>query len=155
MRLRSSQIKLRLRFPTSGILAITAATLWAAALFFPALRADDRVIQSLYILGFGWVGPILGGYFEWMANPLLLFATLIIVLGIRNKGVLVSLGVVGVALLILGVTETSFPATEAGNYVVQAHYLGWYLWIAAQGIALIALAVSWFERFDGPEGSDA
>jgi hypothetical protein len=125
---------------------MAAAATWAAALFFPALRADDQVIQSIEVLAFGWIGPLLGGYFEWLANPFLILAALLTIIGIRNVWVVAALGIFEGGLLIRNATLTSFPANEAGNYVIQVRYLGWYLWMAAQGIMLLALALSLFEH---------
>jgi hypothetical protein len=127
-------------------LGIVATATWAAALFFPALRADGRVIQSIEVLAFGWIGPLLGGYFEWMANPFLIFAALLTTIGIRNTWVLAVLGIFEGGLLVRNATLASFPANEAGDYAIQARYLGWYLWMAAQGIMVLAVALSLFEH---------
>jgi hypothetical protein len=123
------------------IIASSAIVIWLLSLALPALRSDDRSINSVDILVTGWFGPVRGGCYGWLANPIIIVETICAWIGTRFISQLALL-FAGFGVLVLNLIMKDFPATEAGTYPIQTHYAGWYLWMVAQLAALLAVALS-------------
>lgn len=81
----------------------------------------------------GWAAPMVDGVFSWYANPLFWLALLLWCRPLLSAIALV--GALALALSFLGVEQMS--ADEAGHMAdVLGYGPGYYLWLAALGVAL-------------------
>jgi len=134
---------------TKLILAYGALLCWAACLPFPALRVNSQTITSFGILTVGWVGPLLGGYYEWLSNPFIIVAAFMS-LSRLPPGVKSALLIIAGFMLLRNITMSDFPENEGADSPIEARYLGWYLWIAAQVAVILALVASLMDRAHEP-----
>jgi hypothetical protein len=124
------------------VAGISIATLWTAALFFPAIQAGDHTISSLFFLLWGWSGLMILDI-DWLTNPLLLCITLLLLGHVQRPRAMMVLGVALLALFLKNAARGTMIVNENQNSVAIDHHLaGWYLWMAAQIIALAVICVA-------------
>ncbi|MDB5708518.1 MAG: hypothetical protein JWL96_588 [Sphingomonas bacterium] len=122
--------------------AMVIAILWAAALFFPAIQAGNYTITSLFFLLWGRSGLMILDI-DWLANPLVLCVTLLLLGHVQRPRTMTALGVALFVLLVKSAARATMIVNENQNSVAIDHHLaGWYLWIAAQIVALAAICVA-------------
>lgn len=123
------------------VAGISIATLWTAALFLPAIQAGDHTISSLFVLLWGWSGLMMLDI-DRLTNPLLLSIALLLLGHVHRPGATTALGVALLVLFLKSAARGTMIVNENQNNVAIDHHLaGWYLWMAAQIIALAAICV--------------
>lgn len=124
------------------IAAMSVAILWAAALFFPAIQAGSYTISSLFFLLWGWSGLMILDI-DWLANPVLLCIVLLLLGHVQRPRAMTALGVALLLLVLKSAARGTMIVNENQNSVAIDHHLaGWFLWIAAQVVALAVICVA-------------
>lgn len=130
---------MRRKLLPARLAAISIAALWVGCLFFPAMQAGRDTISSLFFLLWGWAGLMILDV-DWLANPLLLAAVFLLFARTSHPR---TMGAVGFALFLLvmkSAARGTMIVDENQNSVpIDHHLLGWYMWIAAQVVAIAAL----------------
>lgn len=128
---------------------------WTVSLGFPALVVGGQVQSSVSLLALGWLGPFAGGYWGWFSNPMIFIIAFGILFGIR-RSLLWLFAIPLFALFVGNALSGSLPANEAGGgSPIQAHRLGWYLWMLSQALLLGALAFESRDRRAPPPTAEA
>ena len=88
------------------------------------------------MLCIGWIG-IFGGVYAWLANPILLVAWTFILFHRNGRATILLIASLGLALSFL--REKHWERDESGMHTanITGYGLGYWLWIASIGIALI------------------
>jgi hypothetical protein len=98
----------------------------------------------------GWMG-LIDGYYEWLANPALLAAWLLMILGSRRgTGILMGLVSLGFALSFLRLKQLPAPGDTGAIDKITGYAIGYWLWIASIAVALIGCVVIQIVDFRRP-----
>ncbi len=121
---------------------LAAAVLFAVSLFLPAITYDvsgtSDSMSGLSLLLMGWFA-VFAGVFGWLANPLFAFGCVAVLL--RRKITSIVLLALSLLLAISSVQlfSTGVMKDESGAlYPLQFFSAGFYVWLAAIVVALIA-----------------
>lgn len=117
-----------------------SAIIFVIAMTQPAfyqIRRDDMVIGSAMCLAIGAMG-LLAGYFEWLANPLILFSWIAALRGRRYQSAVSAT----LALILMGAflfhSTMSYPLYEREpNVPIVGHGLGYWLWMVSGATMVI------------------
>jgi uncharacterized membrane protein YGL010W len=118
-------------------------TSWLASLALPVIKTDEPWSNGWFVLVIGWLGPFVG-YFDWLANPALLWLLFGLWTGKLDVKVAGILCVVLSIFVALNLSRTEIADNEGGvSRAITAWYLGFHLWLAAigSGAILSGLAV--------------
>lgn len=137
--------KLHIMFP---IITIAISGLFfIVALALPVYKfANGEYYSGLMVLLFGWMGPfgvVAGNTIGWYANLFLFFAWIALALAKFRPMpffavIALSIGIV-IALTSLGVSRLA--TNEAGTMDEVTIGLGFYMWLASFGVALLGSLV--------------
>jgi len=117
-------------------LILAAALLFAVALVLPAVVSDSFPAQSGWDLLRQRAEFSRNGIYAWYANPLLLLALGLV--GFGRYRLAVPVAAAG-GLLALSILLAPTQLEGAGRSLPPFHYgIGFYVWLAAFGVALIA-----------------
>jgi hypothetical protein len=109
-----------------------SATIYASCLPFDAYRtawSDDSAMNGFGLLLIGWLG-VLGGYFEWLANPLLLATW--VSLWIRKPQHAIFFGVLASFVAIAFIFRDKMLVNEAGHTArITFLGVGYWLWVVS------------------------
>ena len=116
--------------------------LWLASLFLPTLRTNGADWDpGWWLLASGWLGLLIG-QLAWLANPLLVLAAVLLLKGSGRT----ALGIVGGVLLLLWLQMAltgSLVDNEGGiAHPIERRYTGYWLWMAAVGLAGVTSVVA-------------
>ena len=118
--------------------ALAVIGLWAASLLLPAVQpAQDDIYPGYRMLYLGWMG-VFDLQFGWLANPLLLLATVLLVIEGASKWLVKSTGVLLGILLLDALTWREMYYDE-GTRPLIAYFAGYYCWVVAVGLGAAAL----------------
>jgi hypothetical protein len=127
------------------IVGMVVAMLWLSCLFFPAMKAGKYDLYSIFFLLWGWLGLMIFEI-DWLTNPALLCFVLIMFGRIYRPKALVATGALLFILLLKNAVRTTMIVNENQNSaIIDQHYIGWYLWIGAQIVAIAATCVALIE----------
>lgn len=137
-------------------IALLLLLLWFASLLLPTLRTNGSDWgYGWWILASGWMG-ILVGQFEWLANPLLILAVLLLARKRAARGLLGTAGVLLFLLCAKVAATASLIDNEGGiPHPIELRFVGYWCWLASIGLAgglslLAALAPRLF-GYPGPD----
>lgn len=83
---------------------------------------------------------------DWLINPALLCFVIIMFGRIYRPKALVATGTLLFILLLKNAARTTMIVNENQNSaIIDQHYIGWYLWIGAQIVAIAAICVALIE----------
>jgi len=139
------------RFPKFTAVGLcTSMVLLAACLAFPAYSEEGpegpATAHSLLVLAIGWLGI---GYqvHEWLANPLLLLAWILMFARNYKGAAITALAATLVAASFL--LRENIVISEAPTYGrVLGYHAGYWLWLASPAVA--SLASAWAMRRSPP-----
>ncbi len=124
------------------LVGLVVAVLWLSCLFFPAMQAGKYELYSLFFLLWGWLGLMILEI-DWLTNPALLCFVLIMFGRVYRPKALVATGILLFVLLLKNAARGTMIVNENQNTaVIDQHFVGWYLWIAAQIVALAGICVA-------------
>jgi hypothetical protein len=105
------------------------------------------------LLKIGLIG-VFGGYFEWLANPVLLAAWVFSFAG-KNKAALL-LGILGSAFMVAFRFRHAMIASEAPTYEKIVGYgAGYWLWLTSAGLVIVSGAMGLVKQRQGQMSSIA
>jgi hypothetical protein len=121
-----------------------SVVIFVAAMTQPAFyqnRAAEPVTHAIWLLLSGFMG-ILIGYFEWIANPLLLYSWI----SARKKRVvpalLTALLAIAFILSFLSVKKMDWPGMATDTHPdVQGYAAGYWLWLASAGVMVVGSGI--------------
>jgi hypothetical protein len=122
---------------------ISTGVAFIASLGFPVFYGTNRsTIYGIECLLFGWLAC---AYPSWFANVLLL--TWAISLGARRYRIAFVMSALAVPLALTSLTVTDFPTDMAGGKQVLGYGAGFFLWLAAMGLAVVSSIFLFYKRF--------
>ncbi|MGV6398098.1 hypothetical protein ACTUVN_004607 [Pseudomonas caspiana] len=124
-------------------LTLLSILCFVSCIWLPAFYQGKRIVESDFLLLFGWLGP-LDGHFAWFANPIYLVA---LVYWTERRFILsVILAWIAVALtasfLFAKTALINISTGTDADDVITGLGWGYYLWLTA--VTLLALALSHF-----------
>jgi hypothetical protein len=122
------------------IIMLVSVIVFAASLtqkcFYIEVHIPKQPPSGWYLLLIGLIG-VFGGYFEWLANPVLLAAWVFSFAG-KNKVALL-LGILASAFMVAFLFRHVMIASEAPTYEKIVGYgAGYWLWLTSAGLAIIS-----------------
>jgi hypothetical protein len=122
------------------VYASISAIIFIIAMTQPAFyqtRRDDTVIGSAMCLAIGGMG-LLAGYFEWIANPLLLYSWIAGFRGRRYQAAVSATIAFVFTVFFLFRSTMSYPLYEREPIVpIVGHGLGYWLWMLSAATMVI------------------
>jgi hypothetical protein len=130
-------IDLAMRLPK--IITVVSVIIFAASLtqkcFYTEVHIPKPPPAGWYLLLIGLIG-VFGGYFEWLANPVLLAAWVFSFAG-KNKAAL--LGILSSAFMVAFLFRHAMIASEAPTYEKIIGYgAGYWLWLTSAGLVIVS-----------------
>jgi hypothetical protein len=137
------------------IITLLSVIIFAVSLtqncFYTEVHIPKPPPPGWYLLLIGLIG-VFAGYFEWLANPLLLAAWVFSFAG-KNKIVLL-LGVLASVFMVGFLFRHSMIASEAPTYEKIVGYgAGYWLWLASGGLMIVSGAAGLVKRSVAGSGS--
>src|SRR5207247_10014978 len=131
-------IDLVMRLPK--IITLVSVIVFAASLTQNGFYTDTHIPKpppsGWFLLLIGLIG-VFGGYFEWLANPVLLGAWVFSFAG-KNKAALL-LGILASAFMVAFLFRHAMIASEALTYEKIVGYCAWsWLWLTGGGLLIIS-----------------
>ena len=131
-------IDLVMRLPK--IITLVSVIVFAASLtqngFYTETHIPKPPPSGWYLLVIGLIG-VFGGYFEWLANPVLLAAWVFSFAG-KNKAALL-LGILASAFMVAFLFRHAMIASEAPTYEKIVRYgAGYWLWLTSAGLVIVS-----------------
>jgi len=131
-------IDLVMRLPK--IITLVSVIVFAASLtqngFYTETHSPKPPPSSWYLLLIGLIG-VFDGYFEWLANPVLLAAWVFSFAG-KNKAALL-LGILASAFMVAFLFRHAMIASEAPTYEKIVGYgAGYWLWLTSAGLVIVS-----------------
>ena len=131
-------IDLVMRLPK--IITLVSVIVFAASLtqngFYTETHSPKPPPSSWYLLLIGLIG-VFDGYFEWLANPVLLAAWVFSFAG-KNKAALL-LGILASAFMVAFLFRHAMIASEAPTYEKIVRYgAGYWLWLTSAGLVIVS-----------------
>lgn len=109
------------------------------------MKAGEYELYSIFFLLWGWLGLMIFDI-DWLTNPALLCFVLLMFGGVYRPKSLVATGILLFVLLLKNAARATMIVNENQNSVmIDQHYIGWYLWIGAQIVAIAAICVALIE----------
>ncbi|SHL61705.1 hypothetical protein SAMN05444360_10370 [Chryseobacterium carnipullorum] len=114
----------------SYIILIISIVIFMISLILPAVfTKKGSEVYGLTLFLFGWT-DLTGDGTSWLANPILLFSWVFLL--VKQPKIAAFLGLLSVAVALYYVTETEIIVDEAGHkYPITGFGLGYYVWIAS------------------------
>jgi hypothetical protein len=141
--------------PTTGAKGVRLAIvgisliLYAAACLVPALHFDkttgeQQIMKGWEVALLGWQAVLIGN-FGWGANPILILAWVLLLLGSGRIATVCGGLAVVFALMSLMLLGKTIPADEGGvtHMVLSRLYIGFYLWVASMAVFVAASITRW------------
>ena len=137
------------------IITLLSVIIFAVSLtqncFYTEVHIPKPPPPGWYLLLIGLIG-VFAGYFEWLANPLLLAAWVFSFAG-KNKIVLL-LGVLASVFMVGFLFRHSMIASEAPTYEKIVGYgAGYWLWLGSGGLMIVSGATGRVKRNVADSGS--
>jgi len=148
-------IDLVMRLPK--IITLVSVIVFAASLtqkcFYTEVHISKPPPAGWYLLLIGLIG-VFGGYFEWLANPVLLAAWVFSFAG-KNKAALL-LGILASAFMVAFLFRHAMIAREAPTYEKIVGYgAGYWLWLTSAGLVIVSGAMGLVKQRQGQLSSIA
>jgi hypothetical protein len=129
--------------------ALISAITFVIAMTQPAYyqtRSGETVIGSAMCLKIGAMG-LLAGYFEWIANPLLLFSWIAAICGRRYQAAISStIALIFIASFLFR-SKMTYPLYQRESTVpIVGHGLGYWLWMLSAAIMVVGFYRAFIEQ---------
>lgn len=115
--------------------------------FYTEAHIPKPAPPGWFLLGMGLMG-VFGGYFEWLANPVLLAAWVFSLAG-KNKVALL-LGILSSAFMLAFLFRHTMIASEAPTYEkILGYGAGYWLWLTSAGLVIVSGAIGLLKQMQG------
>ena len=126
-----------------------SVVIFLAAMTQPAFyqnRAAEPVTHAVWLLLSGWMGVLIG-YFEWIANPLILYSWISARRTRAGPALLAALLATAFILSFLFVKKMNWPGMATDTTPdVQGYAAGYWLWLASALVMVLASGVEFVLR---------
>ncbi|KMQ66201.1 hypothetical protein ACM46_01165 [Chryseobacterium angstadtii] len=114
------------------IILIVSIVFFIAALALPAVfRQKASEIYGFTCFLMGWM-DLYGNGISWLANPVLIFSWIFLL--VKKPKIAAFLGLISVGAAVYYLTETEITVYESGsnhNYPISSYGIGYYLWVVS------------------------